>query len=87
MSSKLIRNKFLESLIALVSNKGMKIFDRVNQLRELVKASSSLREISDASGVTYAWVVKFANGIIQNPTVENIDKLESYFFADDQDAA
>jgi hypothetical protein len=65
----------------------MKIFDRVTQLRQLVKNSASLRHVSEQSGVTYAWVVKFSNGIIENPTVENVAKLESYFFPSDQDAA
>lgn len=65
----------------------MKISERVKQIRKLVKEQASLRLLAEASGVSYAWVIKFSSGRISNPTVENIAKLESYFFPDQQDAA
>ena len=65
----------------------MSISERVKQIRELVKEQSSLRILAETSGVSYAWVIKFSNGSIANPTIENIAKLEAYFFPDQQDAA
>lgn len=63
------------------------IIDRVEQIKKKALSTRNYRVVADKCGVTYHWLQKFAIGEIPNPTIENVAKLESYFFADDQDAA
>jgi len=57
----------------------MDILDKVKQIRLTVMNRGKYRVIAEESGVGYQWLTKFASGVIQNPTVINIAKLETYF--------
>lgn len=35
------------------------------------------REVADFDGLTYGWVYKFANGALQNPTIDKLTLLTS----------
>lgn len=39
------------------------------------KTGLTFQEFADKSGLSREWVAKFAQGKINNPTVENLDKL------------
>lgn len=41
--------------------------------------AESLRDVAEKSGVGYSWLVKFSGGLITNPTISNVSKLETYF--------
>ena len=55
------------------------IKDRANEIKIKAKSHRRYREVSEKTGVGYEWLVKFANDRIDNPGIENIAKLESFF--------
>lgn len=73
------RNKILALFRNLFFNLRMDIKGHVKNLRAQLNQHGDFGRVADQSGVTYAWVIKFARGTIDNPTVENIAKLEAYF--------
>jgi hypothetical protein len=58
----------------------MNILDRTQEIRIKTKKFGRYRFVSEKSKVSYEWLCKFAVGKITNPTVENIHKLEQFFF-------
>jgi len=57
----------------------MDIIDRTNEIKIYLKNSGDYRYVAQHTGVGYHWLVKFANGAIANPGVQNISKLDSFF--------
>jgi len=57
----------------------MKILEHVNLIRVKARKTGNYRYVSEKSGVTFHWLQKFAIGSIENPTIENVAKLESFF--------
>lgn len=45
------------------------------------------REIASFPGLTYGWVYKFANGALQNPTVDKMEALVNALNEIEMDAA
>jgi hypothetical protein len=86
MCFKSIRNKFLAICLDMFLNRCMNILERVETIRNELKAFGSPVVIAEQSGVTYAWLSKFLRGSITNPTVDNIGKLEA-FLQNNKDAA
>lgn len=64
----------------------MKILKHVETLKTMAAEHGDYRVLAEKTGVTYHWLQKFAIGVIDNPKINNVAKLESYFFADHQDA-
>ena len=46
-----------------------------NVVRELVKAEPSLRELAEDVDIPYFWLIKFAKGEMNNPSVNRIQSL------------
>lgn len=63
----------------------MKILEQVNNIRIQVRTYGDYKYVSEKTGVTFHWLQKFACGIIKNPTVNNIAKLEDFFVSNDID--
>jgi len=57
----------------------MNISEKVEVIREAAKLNGNYRVLAKKSGVAYEWLSKFSTGAIQNPTVGNVAKLESFF--------
>jgi len=57
----------------------MDIEKLVLDIRGKVKKHGKYREIALSSGVGYEWLAKFAAGAVDNPTVNNVAKLQIYF--------
>ncbi|RLA20982.1 MAG: hypothetical protein DRQ62_09920 [Gammaproteobacteria bacterium] len=57
----------------------MEILNLVESIREKAKAYGNYQLVADNSGVGYQWLSKFATGAIQNPTINNVAKLEVFF--------
>jgi hypothetical protein len=55
------------------------IMSRTEEVRDRAKQFGSYRYVADNSGVSYEWLVKFANRKIPNPTVSNVSNLEDFF--------
>jgi transcriptional regulator with XRE-family HTH domain len=43
--------------------------------RALLKASSSIEQVSVSTGISFHWLSKIANGHIRNPSVNRIQKV------------
>ncbi len=51
----------------------------LNETRTAVyNSGQTLHQVADGAGLTYHWVAKFAQGKINNPTVENLLMLRNY---------
>jgi len=59
----------------------MEILNIVSEIRGKVKDAGNYRALAENSGVGYEWLCKFSRGVIKNPTVDNISKLQNYFSA------
>ena len=57
----------------------MSILETVSYLRSLVVQTGDYRSLADSTGVSYHWLQKFACGLMSNPTVQNLAKVEAYF--------
>jgi hypothetical protein len=57
----------------------MRIKERVEVLRTLVRNHGNYRLVAEKSSVGYEWLSKFATGSIPNPTISNVAKLEVFF--------
>jgi hypothetical protein len=54
------------------------IIKHAGKLREELRLQrGNYRTIADKSGITYHWLVAFAQGKIQNPTIKNIAALDA----------
>ena len=62
----------------------MKILDHVNLIRTKAITVKNYRVVAARSGVGESWLAKFAAGKIQNPTLDNIAKLEVFFQSSDE---
>lgn len=47
--------------------------------KELVARRGEFRALSEATGLSYWWVTKFAQGQIAEPAFSRIDRLREYF--------
>ncbi len=66
----------------------MKILQHVETLKNLTAQHGNYRRVAELSGVNFHWLQKFAIGAIQNPTIENIAKLQEFFESiENKDAA
>jgi hypothetical protein len=57
----------------------MNIREHVEIIRDRVRRHGNYRGLSEKSLVGYEWLSKFAAGTIDNPTVNNVSKLETFF--------
>lgn len=54
----------------------------IDSLREELRARrGTWREICEATGISYWWMTKFANGRFAEPGVSKIEALRAYFAA------
>jgi transcriptional regulator with XRE-family HTH domain len=60
----------------------MTILDRIETIRTKGREAGKYLEHSRRIGVTYHWYSKFCQGKMKNPTIENISKVEEFFFSD-----
>jgi hypothetical protein len=60
----------------------MTILDHVKSLQKKANDRGDYKTVAAEIGVSYHWLQKFAGGHIQNPTVENVSKLERFFSRD-----
>ena len=55
--------------------------DRIDQIRarlHLIEVDLSRPRIAELSGVNRHWLEKFSQGVIRNPTVRNLDALQTW---------
>lgn len=52
------------------------ILCKTEEIRAQLKRYGRYRELS-CPGLSYHWIQKFACGVIKNPTVENLARLET----------
>lgn len=57
----------------------MRIRDRVEIIRTKVREHGNYRVLAKNALVGYEWLTKFSVGVIKNPTVDNVARLEEYF--------
>lgn len=57
----------------------MKILDHVDSIRCKAKSYGNYSFVAEKAGVSFHWLQKFAIGRIENPTVENVAKIETFF--------
>lgn len=57
----------------------MSIIDLSKKLQDDVHNYGRYRQVSEQSGVSYEWLIKFVNGKIPNPGINNVEKLRQFF--------
>lgn len=57
----------------------MRFLEAANALREKARQHGKYKEVGEKTGVNYHWLQQFACGAIKNPTINNLDKIESFY--------
>ena len=57
----------------------MNILQHVEIIRTKAIEFGEYRQVSEKAGVSFHWLQKFSCGVINNPTVDNVAKLEAFF--------
>lgn len=60
------------------SNNSVLIDTAKSFLAEQAKKKGQLKELAEAAGLTVAWVYKFHEGTIENPSCKKVEQLLSY---------